>query len=102
MSNAAKARQIMLDTFHSGNISGMSTAEIVQIRDELANLWIQIDGTEITPNMTEQEVMDTLSAPWDTLGEIWLYPSTFDNYYYQIEFESGVVKATDFVKSKFS
>ncbi|NND63668.1 MAG: hypothetical protein HKN48_10820 [Flavobacteriaceae bacterium] len=102
MSNTAKAKAILVDHFHSGNYKNMSTDDLVSVRDELADLWIQIDGTDIRAGMTIQEVRDALSDPYIEYDETWLYPSTFDQYYYSIEFDSGLVKETDFVALKIS
>ena len=97
MSNAAKAKRIMEDVFHGGRIDTMDVNEIINVRDELSSLWMQINGTEITNGMTQSQVTDAIGQPWETNGEVWYYPSTFHQYYYSIEFETGVVKETDFV-----
>ncbi len=100
MSNTAKAKAIMVDHFHSGNYENMSTADLVSVRDELADLWIQIDQVDIRVGMSQQEVKDALSDPFIENDGTWMYPSTFDQYYYSIEFDSGLVKETDFVALK--
>ncbi len=97
MSNAAKAKRIMVDVFHSGQIDSLQTHEIINVRDQLANLWQLIDGSEITAGMTETEVSIAIGQPFNTIGDVWYYPSTFSHHQYSIEFESGRVKATDFV-----
>ncbi len=92
----------MEDVFHSGRIASMTVQEKIDIRDELANLWILINGTEIVPGMSEQQVRDALSPPTESYANIWLYPSSFSSYYYRLEFESGVIKTTNFVALKIS
>ncbi len=102
MSNATKAKKIMEDHFHSGGVDSMSTADLIQIRDELAALWILIDGVEISSGMSQHAVKASLSDPIITMDNTWLYPSTFEQYYYSINFDSGLVKETDFVTLKTS
>ncbi len=97
MSNAAKAKRIMEDVFHGGQIDTMNVNEIIDVRDQLSNLWSQINGTEITVGMTEAQVTDAIGQPWNTIGDVWYYPSAFSQYHYSIEFDSGAVKETDFV-----
>jgi hypothetical protein len=97
MSNAAKAKRIMEDVFHSGQIDAMNVNDIIDIREQLSNLWIQINGTEIVAGMTEAQVTDAIGPPLNTIGDIWYYPSTYYQYQYSIEFEAGTVKETDFV-----
>ena len=63
----------MEDYVHSGALQTMSLADVIQVRDELADLWILIDGTDIVPGMTEQAVRDALSPPaeqYDGYGSI--------------------------------
>ncbi|HPF10561.1 MAG TPA: hypothetical protein PKW08_01550 [Flavobacteriaceae bacterium] len=102
MSNTAKAKKLMEDYVHSGALQTMSLADVIQVRDELADLWILIDGTDIVPGMTEQAVRDALSPPAEQYDGVWLYPSTFEEYYYRIDFDAGVVKETDFVALNIS